>query len=154
MTKATEVLKQLFEDINDQGMSSLEGIYTSYYFPIHQADIDLEPQEIVRNNVKDAMFLTSQLKNNPRICFLTEVSYSVLSVTYAKRGQSLDLHVTCGSVDLVNELPEIIAANKKSLAKYSLDCGFTPGIHYYNLIDAWVPWESVKTMDLEKDGWN
>jgi len=154
MTKATEVLNHLYDNISEQGMSSLEGIYTSYYFPIHNADVDLEPKGIARNNLKDAMFVTSQLKNNPRICVLSEIDHKTLSITYAKRGKSLDLHTTCGSVDLVNELPEIIACNKKSLEKYSSDCGFTPGLHYYNLIDLWVPWGSVKTLDIERDGWN
>ena len=154
MTKATEVLKQLFEELNDQGMSSFEGIYSPYYFPIHQVDVDIEPSGIVRNSVKDALFVTSELKKKTRICVLSDPTNLVLSVAYAIRNQSLDMHVTCASVDIVSELPEILATNKRSLEKYSRDCGFTPGIHYYNLIDAWVPWDSVKTMDIERDGWN
>jgi hypothetical protein len=154
MTKATEVINHLFDHLNEQGMSSLEGIYSSYYFPIHTVDIDFEPRGIVKNSVKDALFITNQLKNSSRICVLSDTGPTVISTSYAKRGKSLDLHVTCGSVELLEELPEIIATNKKSLEKYSRDCGFTPGIHYYNLIDLWIPWNAIRTLDIEKDGWN
>ena len=153
MSKATEVLSQLFEEVNDGGISSLEGIYTSLYFPIHQLDIDIEPEGIVKNNLKDAMFITNQLKNKVRICVINNDGPIVLTTAYAKRGRSLDVHVTCGSVDIVEQLPQVLATTKRSLSKYAIDCGFTPGIHYYNLVDAWIPWSSARTVELEGDGW-
>ena len=153
MSKATEVLSQLFEEVNDGGMSSMDGIYTSLYFPIHHLDIDIEPEGILKNYVKDSLFITNQLNNKARICVINNDGPIILTTAYAKREKSLDLHVTCSSIDIVEELPQVLASMKKSLGKYALDCGFTPGIHYYNLIDAWIPWSSARTVELEGDGW-
>ena len=153
MSKATEVLQQLKEELNDYGLSSFDGIYTSYYIPIHHNDIDIDPVRPVMMDVKQALWVTNQMRNT-RLCVIDGVS-PVHSRTLLRRNGSIDLHVNCPSINVHSELPGVIADSKTILEKYSRDLGFTPGMHYYNLVDAWVPWELVRTLNPEtnEEGW-
>jgi hypothetical protein len=153
MSKATEVLQQLEEELNEYGLSSFDGIYTNYYFPIHHNDIDLVPTRPVKMDVKQALWVTNQMKNT-RVCVLEGVA-PVQSRTFLKRNGMMDIHINCSSVNILEELPDIIAESKVILEKYSRDLGFTPGMHYYNLVDCWAPWESVRVLNSEnnEEGW-
>ena len=153
MSKATEVLQRLEEELNEYGLSGLDGVYTTYYLPSHHNDIDLTPSRPVKMDVKQALWVSNLMKN-ARFCVLDGVS-PVYSRTLLRRNGVIDIHVQCPSVDLVNELPDVIADSKVTLEKYARDLGFTPGMHYYNLIDAWVPWESVRVFNQEgnEEGW-
>ena len=153
MSKATEVLQQLEEELNDYGLSSFDGIYTSFYLPIHNTDIDLTPSRPVQMDVKQALWVSNQMKNT-RFCVLDGVA-PVYSRTLLKKGGTLDVHINCPSIDVHNELPDVIADTKVLLEKYARDLGFTPGLHHYNLIDAWIPWDYVRVFSPEtnEEGW-
>lgn len=154
MTKATELLQQLRDDVNENGLSDAEGIYSSLSFSIHHNDIDVVCDSAVRMSPKDALWVSNQLIGFYRICTL-DATPPVISFSLLRRGPTLDAHITCGTVDVVSELPEVIAQSSVKLGKYARDNGFTPGTHYYNLIDAWIPWECARTINLDRgeEGW-
>jgi hypothetical protein len=153
MSKATEVLQRLEEELNEYGLSGLDGIYTTYYLPIHHNDINLTPSRPVTTSVKEALWVSNQMRS-ARFCVLDGVG-PVYSRTLLRRGGVIDIHIQCPSVNFVKELPDVIADSKLILDKYSRDLGFTPGMHYYNLIDTWIPWESVRVFNQEnnEEGW-
>jgi len=153
MTKATEVIQHMVDELNDSGLSSMDGIYASLYFPIHQQDIDVELTAPARMDVKEALSISKDLKDGARACF-TQKKGEVISRAYTRRGSSLDVHITCGTVDMSVELSQIMAETRFHLNKYATDAGFTPGIHYYNILDAYLPWEVVRTVDQVEEGWN
>jgi hypothetical protein len=154
MTKATALLQQLQEEVNDTGLSDADGIYTSLSFSVHQNDIDLPSTGVVKMSPKDALWVSNQLRGFSRICTL-EAPPPVVSLTLLRRGPTLDVYVTCETVDVISDLPNIISQTGVKLGRYATDNGFTPGTHYYNIVDAWVPWECARTVNLDRgeEGW-
>lgn len=152
--KATEKIQQLLEDINNEGLSGVNGVYAHVHFKIDHGDVDVEPKGIVRMNLKDAMTVSNQMRNAPRVVVL-DGEDPVICRCLHKRGGHLDIHVTCSSTEFPNDIETVMASAKVQLEKFAKDCGFTPGEHHYNILDAYVPWESARVVYLEKDqeGW-
>jgi hypothetical protein len=154
MTKATDKIQQLIEEVNDCGLSGADGVYSYLTFSIHHNDIDIVPSGPVKMDLKEAMFITNTLKGFPRHVTV-EGHDPVICRSLVQKGGTLDLHVSCSSVEIQLEMANVIAEGKVFLEKYSRDLGFTPGTHHYNVLDGWIPWESVRTVDLDltEEGW-
>lgn len=154
MTKATDKIQQLIEEINDNGLSGSEGVYSYVSFDIHHNDVDVDPPGPVKMNINQILWASNILKNDPRVVVLEGVD-PVICKCLVKRAGVLDIHVTCSSLELQLDMAKVMAESRMFLDKFCRDVGFTPGMHYYNILDAWIPWESVRTVNLDRieEGW-
>lgn len=155
MTKATTRINELVEEINDNGLSVEDGISLPHSFLIHHNNIDVVPSRPTKMDLKETMRINNLLRGPVRVATM-EGRAPVISRSLLKRGnRTLDIYVTCGTTTCPGELSEIMAENKVTLDKYCRDLGFTPGWHSYNILDAWIPWDSVRTIDLDRgdEGW-
>jgi hypothetical protein len=154
MTKATDKIQELIEEINDTGLSGSEGIYKYVSFEVHHNDVDVNPTGPVKMNINQILWASNILKNDPRVVVLEGVD-PVICKCLVKRAGVLDIHVTCSSLELQLDMARIMAESRMFLDKFCRDVGFTPGTHHYNILDAVIPWESVRTVNLERteEGW-
>lgn len=154
MIKATDKIQQLLEEVNDTGLSGSEGVYRYVSFEIHHNDVDVDPSGPVKMNINQVIWASNILKNEPRVAVLEGMG-PVVCKCLVKRAGVLDIHVTCSSLELQLEMARVMAESRMFLDKFCKDTGFTPGTHYYNILDAWIPWESVRTVDLDRseEGW-
>lgn len=156
MTKATETIKYVIDEVHAHGISGFNGIYSYVHFTIDCSDVDIESKTPTKMSLKDALAAPKSFEDNGKI-FEMEHEGNVICKILARRCEKLDYHVTYSHADITEELEDIVASGRDTLEKFSRDLGFTPGRMIYNILDATISWDSVKTYygltDQEEEGW-